>query len=118
MLKITGEEWDRILFREFIDSVKGILDESVDIPKACTIIRSTLCNTPEYFEKINEKDVLYLVGISSENPEKIDAYKDDLKAICRKILASDIPNMGPPEDPYAWPSDEQLRIWNNKTDEK
>ena len=46
-----------------------------------------------YFEKINEKDVLYLVGISSENPEKIDAYKDDLKAICRKILASDIPNI-------------------------
>jgi hypothetical protein len=22
------------------------------------------------------------------------------------------------ENPYAWPSDEQLKVWNNKTDEK
>ena len=139
MLKITSEEWDRIVFKEFMDSVKGILDESVDISKACTIVHASLCNTPEYLEKVNEKDALCLTGIWSDleefpkdearlkySPEALAEldeeekkavawHKDSLKDICRKILASDIPNMGPPEDPYSWPSDEQLKILNSKS---
>ena len=137
-----SEEWDIVTFKEFIDSLKGILDESVDISKACSVVHNTICTNDEYIKKINEKDASYLEGIWSElcgfpkdeerlkysqedlteldeeEKKAIEWYKEDLKDICRKILSSEIPNMGPPEDPYAWPSDEQLRIWDNKTDQK
>ena len=136
---MTGEERDKMVFKEFMDSLKGILDESVDISKACTVVHNMIWTTDDYLEKINEKDALSLKGIwsdleefpkdeerlnysseellASDNEEKkaVEFYKDSLKDICRKILASDIPNMGPPEDPYSWPSDEQLRILNSKT---
>ena len=138
MLKMTGEEREKWVFKEFMDSLMGILDESADISKACVVVHNVMWTTKEFLEKIDKDDALSLKGIWSdleefpkdekrlkyspkellaldeEEKKAVEFYKDTLKSICRKILASDIPKMGPKEDPYAWPSDEKLRIWDNK----
>ncbi len=63
---MTNEEYEKLIFKEFMDSLKGILDESVDISKACTIIHNAIWNTDEYLREIDKKDALYLKGIWSD----------------------------------------------------
>ncbi len=137
LFKMSKSERKENLRKLMLEAVQGVLDESADICNACVVIYNVLQACEAYCKEISEEDFLSLKAMWSDleefpkdekrlkySPEEllvlddeekkaVDFYKDDLKDICRKILASDIPNMGPPEDPYAWPSDEQLKIWNN-----
>lgn len=63
---MTSEEWDRIVYQQFMNSVTGILNDSVDISKACSVVHNTIWTTDEFLKQIDEKKALYLKGIWSE----------------------------------------------------
>lgn len=128
MHKMTSEEYVETLRLKMLEEAQGIIDESVDIPKACISIYEFLSDESEYSARIAKEDMqqlkliwgdLYefaqdeerlkltsheLAQFDKEGKKTVDFYKESLKDICRKILSSDIPNMRAyTEDPLSWP---------------
>ena len=142
MPKMIGKEYEEVCRQNILKTAQQILDEAIDIGDGCSLLYKALAVSEIYREKISQEDYFFLLGLdddiemfpkgkareiySTEALKKFDEEEKELLAFhkaniiktCKNILSSEIPNMGPPEDLYAWPSDEQLRIWNNKIDQK